>query len=338
MHNIIVLTRRLFYLLLMLVVVSGCNLVDKKKLVEPAEINNVSTPATDSTKTNEKPPQFVLLSFDGSDSIPMWEATRKFASDLKTKNIHLNFTYFVSGVYFLENKDKLKYQPPGFPAGTSKIGFGKDSTDVANRVVEVKQAMSEGHEIASHLNGHFDGSKWNEADWESEIDQFKTFAPWGVVGIRTPLLARNEALYKTLAKEGFKYDSSGTGKSTEWPKKNSYGTWEIPLTTIDLPMSKKYTLSMDYNFYLEQTGGKDVVKKGTPEWQRMYQDIYQAEKNYFYGNYLKTRAPVVIGNHFSLWNDGVYWEAMKSLAMEVCGLPEVRCTTFSELVKYLDSQ
>ena len=46
---------------------------------------------------------------------------------------------------------------------------------------------------------------------------------------------------------------------------------------------------------------------------------------------------MVIDNHFSQWNDGIYWEAMKEFARKVCDLPNVRCSTFSDLVKYMET-
>ena len=295
--------------------------------------------ATPTVLKNEKSPQFVLLSFDGSESMPMWEATRKFAQEMKAQGKSLHFTYFVSGVYFLTDKNKNYYQGPGQQVGVSKIGFGRDEEDVAKRIEEVRLAQSEGHEIASHLNGHFDGTNWGERDWRSEIEQFRKLVPIsGIVGIRTPLLARNKYLYAVLKDFGFSYDSSSTGKSSDWPVKNEYGTWEIPLVTITLPEIRKSTLSMDYNLYLTQTGGRDVLKKGTKEWESAYRQVLGAYRNYYANNYQNSRAPIVIGNHFSQWNNGVYWEAMKTLANEVCDKPDVKCSTFSELVQYLEKQ
>jgi hypothetical protein len=68
----------------------------------------------------------------------------------------------------------------------------------------------------------------------------------------------------------------------------------------------------------------------------MYNDTLTSYRNYFKGNFAGTRAPVFIGHHFSRWNDGVYWEVMKTFAREECGKPEVRCVTYRELADYLD--
>ena len=288
---------------------------------------------------DKTPKQFVLLSFDGSESMIMWEATRKFAAEMKVQKKPVHFTYFVSGVYFLTEATKNKYQGPGQKIGVSKIGFSKSEADIVKRTEELNFAQSEGHEIGSHLNGHFNGSQWTVADWSSEVEQFQKLVPVKkIVGMRAPLLARNESFYQTLPKFGFTYDGSGVGKMGEMPQKNAYGTWEIPLVTITLPASRKSTLSMDYNLYVTQTGARDILRRNTPEWKKAFDEVVAAYRNYFYANYQKNGTPIVIANHFSAWNDGLYWEAMKAFALEVCGKENVVCGTYSEFVTYLNSR
>lgn len=312
--------------------------VEHKEVLLPITSNlDKISPEPSGPVPQKKLLQYVILSFDGSESLDMWEATRNFAKEMKAQNKPVNFTYYVSGVYFLSAKDKNNYLPPQHKAGQSAIGFSHSADDIPKRINEMNLAISEGHEIASHLNGHWDGSQWTEADWKSEIDQFKKFVPLSNLnGIRTPLLARNKSFYKAISTEGFKYDSSSVGKMGNWPQKNEYGTWEIPLVTINIPGVNKNTLSMDYNEYLVQTNAKDILKKGTAAWNTAFNQILAADENYFNKNYSGNRSPVVIGNHFSLWNDGLYWESMKAFAQKVCGQPDVRCTTFSNLVDYLN--
>ena len=45
----------------------------------------------------------------------------------------------------------------------------------------------------------------------------------------------------------------------------------------------------------------------------------------------------MIAGHFAKWNDGVYWEAMKAFASEVCGRADVRCVSYRELVNYMNA-
>jgi len=44
-----------------------------------------------------------------------------------------------------------------------------------------------------------------------------------------------------------------------------------------------------------------------------------------------------IGHHFSSWNDGAYFDALTQFVEKVCGLDEVKCVTYSEYVKWLES-
>jgi hypothetical protein len=318
-----------------------------------------TTEALSSTSTlaSTSTPQFVVLAFDGSQSLNMWQETRQFAKDLTAQNKPLHFTYFISGVYLLKPSAKDLYLPPQHATGTSAIGFGWSARDVANRVEQINLASQEGHEIGSHANGHFTGVKWSKEDWTSEFDQFNQFVTQveannglqkeplirkhiqaHISGFRAPELGVSDGLWPVLKDRAFRYDTSRIAKATDWPKKNAFGTWEFPLAKINFATSTSQILSMDYNFYFKQTGAKDLYKKGTPEWTYLYDQMYMSYQNYFTKNYLGNRAPVFIGHHFSTWNDGVYWEALKAFAADVCGKPEVRCVTFSELADYLDKK
>lgn len=294
-----------------------------------------------------KPPQFILLSFDGSKSLEMWQQTREFAKKLTQEGKPLQFTYFISGVYFITPETKNTYLPPHQATGTSAIGYAVSKTDIANRIEAINQTIADGNEIASHANGHFNGTTWSKNEWESELTQFTRLTKdagdlhlptSGYSGFRAPELGRSDKTDTVLKQLGYLYDASRVGKPEAWPGKLPNGLWSIPLAKIPFATSTSGILSMDYNFYLKQSKAKDMAKKGTPEWQRMYDEMLTSYQQYFEKNYTGTRAPISIGHHFSLWNDGVYWEVMKQFAEDNCGKPEVRCTTFTELVNWLESQ
>ncbi len=122
-----------------------------------------------------------------------------------------------------------------------------------------------------------------------------------------------------------------------WPTKDARGLWHISLAAMHLGDNPNPIVSMDYNLWMRQSSGKELDVKGTPQWDHDYNDVVAAYTNYFDTSYNGSRAPIVIADHFSKWNDGVYWEAMKTVAENVCGLPNVRCTTFSNLVDYLNT-
>lgn len=349
----------------------------------------------------ERPPQFVLLAFDGSYENSFWKESRQFAQDMRVRGVDMKFTYFISGVYWLHEKNYALYMPPHKEAEFSTdrekqsevdrrlrdaqdesisaakrkrirgqysdIGFGDTPQDIAERIDEVNAAYEEGHEIASHANGHYKGGKsgsdsrnWNLRQWHSEFKQFLNlifnafenngiqnrtkyasgyaFAPEEITGFRAPTLDTNPELFQTLADYRFKYDTSGARSGPEdgtvWPKKNKLGTWMFPLGYINIVGTNKKTASMDYNFYANQSRGID--DKANKE---AYRDqMTKSYMKYFNQNYYGNRAPVHIGHHFSKWNGGAYWESMKEFSAEVCAKPEVRCVTYIEYVNWLESQ
>lgn len=297
----------------------------------------------------DRPPQFVNLAFDGSKSTNMWQKTTEFA---KAENI--KFTYFISGVYFLTDAHKRNYQAPGYSQGRSAIGFGGTTKAVSARNAWVEFAHQSGHEIASHANGHYDGTRWTYNNWLSEFEQFSSImnsSPriyggannlnlWSQIftrhmtGFRAPLLGRNNDMFTALKDKNFQYDTSEVQNINYWPK-NINGIWRNPLASLRMAHSNKKTLSMDYNMYVAQSGGK----KGNPANYGLWEEeVYQTYLRYFKSNYLGNRAPIDIGHHFSLWNGGIYWKAMKRFAKTVCGLPEVVCGTYTELAQFLNSK
>lgn len=311
-----------------------------------------------------RPPQYVLLAFDGSSSISMWQATRKVARDLTTQGKPLKFTYFISAVYYVGQSHRTEFVPgtttPIYFApkhgNSSAIGWGGDSKDLLARSDETNLAHQEGNEIGSHAVGHWDGSAWNYKDWTSEFEQFNNIVTrfydinklqpslqfpngWlfpisSIVGFRAPQLGISSSLFQVLKDAQYRYDTSKTASADYWPKKQVIDdTWNFPLAMLRIAGTGKRTLSMDYNFYVADSGAKpDALKK-----QIYKKQMLETYLNYFQGNYNGNRAPLSIGHHFSTWNGGAYWEALQEFAAQVCGLPEVKCVTNRELADYMDT-
>ncbi|MEB3885297.1 hypothetical protein [Lyngbya sp. CCY1209] len=295
-----------------------------------------------------RPPQFVLLAFDGSRSLDAWNKSRNFAKEMEAKGIPLRFTYFISAVYFINDGDRQLYDAPaGKGVGRSAIGWGGTTEEVKQRLDQLNFAYQEGHEIASHAVGHFDGSRWSEADWTKEFDAFDrlifdsykinnldgslAFDRAAIEGFRAPELGRGSGLYKTLQKKGFRYDTSQVAQADYWPQKQN-GVWNFPLASLRTAKSGKNVLSMDYNFYYAHS----KARPNSANAKFYEEDTYQTYMNYFKANDEGNRAPVHIGHHFSAWNNGAYWNAMFRFAESVCGQPEVRCITYGELADFMD--
>jgi len=319
-----------------------------------AEVSNALRAPKVTYAITSSTPQFIVFSFDGSKSIPMLDETLDFQQKMMSENRPLHFTYFINAAYFLTKENSQFYQAPGQVSGTSQIGFSSSTNDISLRVHEFNKAFTLGNEIGSHSAGHFDGSGWSYDEWRQEFSSFMSVltnvqrnnssapidAPLflsNIHGFRAPNLGVNDNLYKVLGENMFSYDASGVNATDAWPEKDIYGVWHIPLGTVYLGTDKRPVISMDYSIWTRQSTDKEEAVKGTPLWNQYYNDIETAYMNYFNTNYNENRSPIVIADHFSKWNDGVYWEALKAFAENVCGKPNIQCVTFKDVVNYLNT-
>ncbi|WP_405186527.1 hypothetical protein OG582_21045 [Streptomyces anulatus] len=312
-------------------------------------------PAVERLAPGEKPPQFVVFSWDGAG-----EDSQKLFSHFRgvAKKYNAKMTYFLSGVYLLPEEKKDLYSPPQHAPGRSDIGFN-DTEGIRDTLNEVRAAWLEGNEIGTHFNGHFCGADggvgtWSVDEWKSEISQAKAFVKsWKtntpelkgeaplpfdydkeLVGARTPCLEGQKNMVAAARTMGFRYDSSGVGNQV-WPKKKG-GVWDIPLQLVPMPGRAFETLSMDYNFMVNQSG---TATQGDPSqheyWGNQMRDgLLQAFDRSYNGN----RAPLIIGNHFESWNGGTYMRAIEETIAKVCTKEGVRCVSFRQLADWLDAQ
>ncbi|MYZ11609.1 hypothetical protein GT028_30260, partial [Streptomyces sp. SID2999] len=110
-------------------------------------------PRPEKLKPGQKPPQFVVFSWDGAgeDSQKLFSHFRKVAKDNRA-----NMTFFLSGVYMLPEEKRDLYKPPQHSPGRSDIGFN-DEQGIADTAKQARLAWLEGNEIGTHFNGHFCG-------------------------------------------------------------------------------------------------------------------------------------------------------------------------------------
>jgi hypothetical protein len=287
------------------------------------------------------PPQFVVVSFDGSGGVRLWPYWRSVA-----RRAHAHFTFLVSGVYLVDEAHRNRYRPPRHAPGSSDIGFASDRSLVGGMRRQMAAAFGEGHEIGTHYNGHFcapyDGSvgEWTAADWEHELDEFFAlldptgrvrlpFSTAEVVGARTPCLeGRLRTLYRVLARRGFRYDASQIATYGSWPRRE-LGIWSMPLLEIPFPGHTYDVVSMDYNFLANQSG----VDPASIE-----RETFLALRHAFVTSYYGNRAPLSIGMHFETWESWAYNRAVARLLLGICRLPGVRCVSYRELADWLDAQ
>lgn len=307
----------------------------------------------------QKPPQFVIFSWDGAGEVGNGLFPR-FLELAKKYDAHM--TFFLSGLYLLPESKKRLYDPPNNPRGASDIGYLTDD-HIKATLNGVRQAWLDGHEIGTHFNGHFcDGSgsveHWTPAQWRSEIEQAKSFVKqwrtntgWTdlpslpfdyekeLVGGRTPCLKGQNNLLPTARALGWRYDASSPGGRQVWPSKRQ-GVWDLPLQQIPFPGHTFEVLSMDYNILANQSVSTTrAPSHNYPGWRT------QATKAYIQGfrrAYETNRAPFFVGNHFEQWNGGIYMDAvenaLKHIAAEKEKGEDVRIVSFRQFVDWLDVQ
>ena len=288
-----------------------------------------------------RPPQLVVVSFDGSGGARLWGYWRSVA-----RQAHAHFTFFVSGVYLIDRAQRMRYQPPRHAAGSSDIGFGfpGGELDPAGTLRQIAAAYREGHEIGTHYNGHFcapyagNVGEWTAADWSRELDQFDDllvrghslpFGPAEVVGGRTPCLQGDQrVLYPVLARHGFRYDASRSAPLRTRPWRE-HGVWAIPLPEIPVAGHTFDAIAMDYNFFANQVGE-------SPE--QIEDETYRSIWDAFETSYRGDRAPFAFANHFETWEHWAYDHALARFVVRACALPQVRCVSYRELVDRLDAR
>jgi hypothetical protein len=303
-------------------------------------------------KPGEKPPQFVVFSWDGAlaGDDNLFDHYRQMA---KRYNAHM--TFFLTGIYLLPKDKRNLYDPPQHDKGSAAISYPTDD-HIRTTIEELGEAWREGNEIGTHFNGHFCGAKgggdWSVAEWKQEIEEFNSFMEnWktntgftdmdplpfdvkAVTGGRAPCLEGQKNLLKAVKGFGYRYDASSPGAYQVWPAKKE-GVWDFPLQM--LPFNDDYqALSMDFNFLYNQSNGEtdgDPAMYST--WQRETIDTYMSGFNrVYYGS----RAPLFIGNHFEQWNGGIYMNAVDEIIKNVCTKKDVKCVSFQELADWMDVQ
>ncbi|MFD6202753.1 hypothetical protein ACWCQF_12495 [Streptomyces rubiginosohelvolus] len=303
----------------------------------------------------QKPPQFVIFSWDGAGEV----GNGLFPRFLELAKEHdAAMTFFLSGLYLLPESKKSLYRPPNNPRGASDIGYLTDD-HIKDTLKYVRQAWLDGHEIGTHFNGHFCGGsgsveRWTPAQWHSEINQavsfvteWRTNTGWEneeplpfdyrkeLVGGRTPCLLGQDNLLPTASKLGWRYDASSPGGRQMWPVKRG-GVWDLPLQAMPFPGHSFEVLSMDYNILANQSQNSTKgMPSRYPGWRKQATDAYLAG---FQRAYESNRAPFYIGNHFEEWNGGIYMDAVEEVIKKVADKDDVRLVSFRQYVDWLDAQ
>ncbi|GGR52703.1 hypothetical protein [Streptomyces netropsis] len=314
-------------------------------------------PKPEPLEWGQKPPQFVIFSWDGAGEVGngLFPRFRKIARDHGAR-----MTFFLSGIYLLPESKKRLYEPPNNPVGASDIGYLTDD-HIKSTLRNLREAWFEGHEVGTHFNGHFcqgSGSvgHWTPSDWRSEIEQAISFVTeWRtnsgftdveplpfdyrkeLVGGRTPCLLGQDNMLPVARKLGWRYDASSPGGLQMWPKKRQ-GVWDLPLQQMPFPGHSFEVLSMDYNILANQSKNTTRGRSSNYSYWRK-----QATESYIQGfqrAYETNRAPFFVGNHFEQWNGGIYMDAVEEAIKHMADErhKDVRLVSFRQFVDWLDVQ
>jgi hypothetical protein len=305
----------------------------------------------------EKPPQFVIFSFDGGAGHKNWT---RF---LDAAEVHdARFVTFLTGLYLLGDKAKEDnvYEGPGHAPGAASIGYGGSQKEIATQIQDLNEAYSRGHEIGTHYNGHFcvgnapSGDDWTTADWDDELDQFFTMmTDWkqmsgydeavpnllvpkeAVLGGRTPCLEGDwDQLVPAWKSHGMTYDSSvpAPDRGISWPERKD-GIWEFYMPFAYSPAFGMTTV-MDYNFWVSYNGGVSQPETA-PEVRRKVRETYDhLYEETYHGN----RAPLLVAGHFNSWNGDSFNPPTADFMKDVCGEPETYCATYQDVIAWMELQ
>ncbi|HKJ12903.1 MAG TPA: polysaccharide deacetylase [Ornithinimicrobium sp.] len=326
---------------------------DKRGPIEPAETNI----PMEKLKKGQKPPQFVIFSFDGGAGHTNWQ---RF---LDAAEVHdARFTTFLTGLYLLGDRaeEKAVYDGPGHAPGVASIGYGGPRPQILTQVDDLNEAYSRGHEIGTHYNGHFcaghepSGDDWTTADWDSELEQFFAMMrgwkqmngypddvddlrvpPEAVRGGRTPCLEGQwDELVPAWKAHGLTYDSSIPSPSPgiSWPERKD-GIWEFAMPFAYSPAFGMTTV-MDYNFWVSYNGGVSQPETA-PEVRAKVRETYDY---LFEQTYDGNRAPLLVAGHFNRWNGDSFNPPTADFMKEVCGEPDTYCATYQDVIAWMELQ
>lgn len=299
----------------------------------------------------DKPDQLVIVSFDGAHDNSLWVKSRTMAT-----RTGAHFTYFLSCTFLKAwgTPEADAYKAPHHAAGKSATGFAQTRQEIRVRLDHIWNAHLEGHEIASHACGHFNGAGWSEADWAQEFTTFdaalrdgwkvaghpemepkgwQDFVKTGIVGFRAPYLAPGEALPSAVRHHGFRYDASLISKGPALPTHDK-GLPRFGLPLIPEGPSGKPVIAMDYNLYARHSRLKEDAARSS-EYEARTLDAFRSAFN---RQYEGKRIPLQLGFHFVEMNAGAYWKALDAFLSETCRKPGVACVSYAEALDRLNGR
>ncbi len=299
----------------------------------------------------ERPPQFVEIAFDNCTELERWKELTAFAAEMNKDGDRLHFTFFVSGVNFIADGNRNLYEAPGQRRGASRIGFGGSADDVRQRVDYINALYRSGHEIGSHAVGHFSGRGWSAGDWARELHSFRdilanvgpnnglgddvkfAFPSSEVVGFRAPYL--DTARVSTRRSRTTASVTTRRATATRMPGRTrstacGASTWRISSCTTAAGVCCRWTTISSWRSRTAWScrAGTNSSKS------RCCRPISIISKPITPATARRCISAIIS----SIIRPAPTARRLRSSRRIVCGLPEVRCATYSALADFLDRQ
>jgi peptidoglycan/xylan/chitin deacetylase (PgdA/CDA1 family) len=253
-----------------------------------------------------------------------------------------SFTLFVgtAGLQLDESRHDLDEQERVFagvsPRHNPVFRYAETLDEIRATAENIRRLDHLGVEIGSHTVRHEAGGAFDRARWEHEFTDHARILRLAELpapsGFRAPFLETNEALYETLEAHHFTYDASDPQNAIRWPRRHpGTSVWVFGVPRVPIPGRARPVLFYDLN--LLQRLRRAAIEAGVQgedaitTW--MDEAYYQAARHAFQQRYRASRAPFLISGH------GNFERPIGRLMREICGLPDVRCTTFREAAAFM---
>lgn len=309
--------------------------------ITPAPVAPVAPPAPSAR------PQFVLVGFDTTPLSPA-RGTEEMVANInagrRDDEPPRSFTLFIGtgGMTFDPERRRLTEEEEPLrgvlPRNAYVFHYAEHWSDVAITVENIRRLRERGVEIGAHTVRHAHGRDFSRERWDFELeDHARILDLLGLehpAGFRAPFLETSDDLYDSLAAHGYSYDCSRTQNGHAWPTRHP-GTelWVFSVPTIHIPGREGPVLLYDLNLDTRlraaaiQAGvhGDDAIQA----W--MDQTFEDVVTRALMERYRGSRAPFLVSGH------GGFQRPIARFMRRVCGLPDVRCTTFGEATAYMQA-
>lgn len=295
----------------------------------------------------EQRTQFVLLSFD----ITPGPLQRRRRSPFQSLHAALqrrrapdeplrSYTLFIStGGLQLDPARRWPLAAHPFlgvlPRNRPTIPYARDLRHLRSKVENLRALAQLGVELATHGVRHEHGAGWDLAQWREEVrDNQRILDLFGLprpAGFRAPFLEAGPHAYAAYAEAGARYDAGCAGNDA-WPTRDRRtGVWCFGLASVRVEGVAERVLFFDDN--VRTVLGRLARERGLAgaAAERFLEEAYfEAGMEAFTRRYHGNRAPFLVSGH------GTMRPAMMRIMRHVCDLPDVRCATMSEALRYVE--